>query len=96
MRPAVVAAVLLVTAGALAAGADAADGEGPTHRRRRRDGSDLQQQMQARGLPFAGLSPVQMQEALATDPASGAPAHGDDQDSNSCPAGSVFDHQAWA
>lgn len=88
MRAAVhVAAVVLVTVGALAAGADAADGEGqPAHRRRRRDGSGLEKQMQARGLPFAGLSPVQMQEALAA-----APVAGGEQDTMSCPSNGAFD-----
>jgi thioredoxin reductase len=88
---AAVAAVVLVTVGALATGADAADGEGQPHRRRRRDSSDLQQQMQARGLPFEGLSPVQMQEALAADSAAATGDSGADKDSNNCPAGSVFD-----
>ena len=72
----------LLTAGATVLSLAAAQG------RRRKDPSEMQGQMQACGLPFEGLSVVQMQEALA---AANCGAAGLDQDSQSCPSNGEFE-----
>jgi cation diffusion facilitator CzcD-associated flavoprotein CzcO len=57
--------------------------------RSRKDPTEMQGQMAACGLPFDGLSVVQMQEALM---AANCGAAGLDQDSQSCPSNGEFEH----
>ena len=95
MRVIVVAAVLVAAAGATSAEPDAGSapaqqhgeptGTGQQRRRRRKDGSELKNQLHERGIPYDGLSVVQMQEALD------AANRKADQDSQSCPDNGAFD-----
>lgn len=94
MRFIVVAAALVAVAGAASSDPDGrnsptqqhAEPTGQPRRRRRKDGSDLQQQLRDRGIPHDNLSVVQMQEAL--DAANNMA----DRDSQSCPDNGAFDN----